>query len=365
MDDAFNAEGTRTDPEPRDFYVYAHRDSQGKIFYIGKGTGRRAWSQDRHHVWHRYVQERLNRTYSVEIIQDGLTESEAEAREGELISEFGSQLVNWQNSGRSFDYAALEKYHALRGENLLFVAATRPVEASDVSAAVDRYRQALSKLREYESLVLETGIVAELSGDLKTGDLNILNRLTLCLVHSGRSPEAQVEIERYFQDFPAARETRLAQRIQKRVRPQSSPSRADAAGSKATADEARNQPKSRGKDQPFRQLTRQDIPVPQDPVERNLRGHALEREGLVENAIEFYQANVCDGFEGNFPYDRLAIIFRKRDDFASEIIVLKRAIEIFSALRNSPRKDVLPKLAHFTTRLFEAEKLAEKSGISG
>src|SRR6185437_6802269 len=134
MDDVKKTE----EPESREFYVYAHRDAEGAMFYIGKGTGRRAWSQERHPFWHRYVKERLNGTYSVEILQKGLTETEAEAREFELIAQFGRQLVNWQNSGRGFDYAALEKYHALRGENLLFVAATRPVEASDVSAAVDR-----------------------------------------------------------------------------------------------------------------------------------------------------------------------------------------------------------------------------------
>ena len=51
---------TPTMPKCREFYVYAHRDNKGAIFYIGKGTGKRAWSQDRHPVWHRYVKERLN-----------------------------------------------------------------------------------------------------------------------------------------------------------------------------------------------------------------------------------------------------------------------------------------------------------------
>ena len=34
---------------PRRYYVYAHLDSSGQIFYVGKGTGRRAWSTDRIH----------------------------------------------------------------------------------------------------------------------------------------------------------------------------------------------------------------------------------------------------------------------------------------------------------------------------
>jgi hypothetical protein len=128
---------------------YAHRNSEGGIFTSAKEQldvpGRKTVTL----VWHRYVKERLNGTYSVEILENGLTEAEAEAREGELIAQFGSQLVNWQNSGRGFDYSALEKCHTLRGANLLFIASTRPVEDSDPNTAIDRYRQALSNLREY------------------------------------------------------------------------------------------------------------------------------------------------------------------------------------------------------------------------
>lgn len=342
-------------PQCREFYVYAHRDNKGAIFYIGKGTGRRAWSEDRHLVWHRYVKERLNGSYSVEILENGLTEDEAETREGELIAKFGPRLVNWQNSGRGFDYAALEQYHALRGANLLFIASTRPLEDSDLNTAIDRYRQALKNLRAYEGLMVETGIVAELSCDLKIGDLNILDRLTLCLVRSGRSVEARAEVEQYFNDFPAARNMSKARRILKRVQ-------------MPTADSDSNTKCRKGDHLAVKQKrqswqggseVREIVAIPKDPVERNLQGSALEREGDVENAIEFYQANVRDGFEGNFPYDRLAVIFRKRGDFASEIIVLKRAIEIFSGLRDSPRLDIAPKLARFTARLLAAERLAK------
>lgn len=342
-------------PESREFYVYAHRDAEGAIFYIGKGTGRRAWSQERHSVWHRYVKERLNGSYSVEILKKELTETEAEAREGALIVQFGRQLVNWQNSGRGFDYAALEQYHALRGANLVFIASTRSLEDSDLNTAVDRYRQALINLREYEDLVVETGIVAELSRDLKIGDLNILDRLTLCLVRSGRSVEARAEVERYFDDFPSARITRKGRRILKRVQIPTADSDSNTKCRKGDhlAVKEKRQSWQGGNE------VREIVAIPKDPVERNLQGSALEREGDVENAIEFYQANVRDGFEGNFPYDRLAVIFRKRGDFTSEIIVLKRAIEVFSGLRDSPRLDIAPKLAHFTTRLVAAERLAK------
>jgi hypothetical protein len=359
MDDTSNSTMEINTQSPA-FYVYAHRDSGGGIFYIGKGTGKRAWSQERHPIWHRYVQERLTGIYSVEILENGLTEMEAEKREGELITELGSQLVNWQNPGRSFDYAALEKYHALRGANLLFVASTRPMEISDINNAMSRYRQALANLQEYESLEVESGVIAELSGNLKIGDLKILDRLTLCLVRCDRCSEARAEAEGYFENFPGARDTSAGRRILKRVLPRAADDDTDTSTSSTSTAGMRRRFNATGRLEHSPLRRRAELAVPHDPVERNLAGHALEREGCIENAIDFYQANVRDGFEGSFPYDRLVVIFRKRGDIASEIVVLKRAVEVFSALCNSPRADVPPKLANFMTRLTLAERLAEK-----
>jgi hypothetical protein len=359
MDDTSNAKTEATSVESPAFYVYAHRDSGGAIFYIGKGTGKRAWSLERHPIWHRYVQERLKGIYSVEILERGLTEIKAEEREGELITQLGPQLVNWQNPGRGFDYAALEKYHALRGANLLFVASTRPMEISDINNAIGRYKQALDNLRQYERLVVERGVVAELSTGLKIGDLMILGRLTLCLVRSNRCAEARAEAEGYFEEFPRARDTTAGQRILKRVLPRASEKDTDNSAPSTSPAGMRSRSKIAGRFEQPPMPRRTDIAVPPDPVDRNIEGHALERDGLIENAVDFYQANVRDGFEGSFPYDRLAVIFRKRGDVGSEIVVLKRAIEVFSALCNSPRTDVSPKLARFMTRLAVAERLTE------
>ena len=69
------------------FYVYVHKDMNGNIFYVGKGTRDRAWkSKDRarHHVWHRYI-KKLNGKYEIEIVKEGLEEEKALALEEELI----------------------------------------------------------------------------------------------------------------------------------------------------------------------------------------------------------------------------------------------------------------------------------------
>jgi hypothetical protein len=203
-------------------YVYVHRDPSGNIFYVGKGTRQRAWSKNRHILWRRYVEERLGGRYEVEIIKDKLSEDEAELMEAELMEKYGDRLVNWGNPARftKNDLPELERYQTLRNANQRFVAETRPLETIDIQEAVRRYREALSRMREYESLHPRYGhgLVAELAADfLLCGDLTILDRLTLCLMKIGRGPEAITEAEKYFKDFPGARERAAGKTIIKRI----------------------------------------------------------------------------------------------------------------------------------------------------
>lgn len=93
-------------------------------------------------------------------------------------------------------------------------------------------------------------------------------------------------------------------------------------------------------------------------VDRNLKGKALEKVGKVDDAIELYEKNIAGECEGNFPYDRLAIIYRKRGMLDEEIRVLNKAIEVF---KNLSRMDVPPKLEQFESRLLKAKKLKKKS----
>ena len=67
-------------------------------------------------------------------------------------------------------------------------------------------------------------------------------------------------------------------------------------------------------------------------VNRNNKGSELEKKGDIENAIKLYEQNVADEFFGTYPYDRLAIIYRKRKRFDDEIRILKRKISIFKKI---------------------------------
>lgn len=200
-----------------DYYVYFHRDKAGNIFYVGKGTKRRADSLDRHPAWKKYVAERLLDEYTVEIHADGLTEDRAESLEWSLICEYGEQLINWINPGRNFDYQALERFHALREKNRTFVASTKQYEVDDTEHAVERYAQALKAMREYEAITLERGLVAEMKIGPNWGDPNILDRLTLCLAKLGRYSEAIAVAEEYFRDFPKVLDLTAGKRILARV----------------------------------------------------------------------------------------------------------------------------------------------------
>lgn len=65
-----------------DFYVYAWLREDGSPFYIGKGKGRRAWTQDCHI-------QRVPPEDRIRILQDGLTNEEAIKWEVDLISILG------------------------------------------------------------------------------------------------------------------------------------------------------------------------------------------------------------------------------------------------------------------------------------
>lgn len=173
------------------WYVYCHLDCAGRIFYVGKGTSKRAWSTVRHLVWHQYVATRSDGKFTVQIVSYHETSDEAERVEQSFIARYGAQLVNWINPGRDTDFAACDRYWAAKKANQKFVADTEAFESSDPSQAVERYRQALAEMYNYSAIVLERGLVAELRAEIfrSGGDDNILDRLTLCLFRLGRYEE--------------------------------------------------------------------------------------------------------------------------------------------------------------------------------
>jgi len=62
-------------------------------------------------------------------------------------------------------------------------------------------------------------------------------------------------------------------------------------------------------------------------VARNSEGANLEKAGKIDEAIALYEKNVKEGFDGSYPYTRLAIIYRRRKLFDDENRIIKKAGE--------------------------------------
>ena len=207
---------------PRGYYVYAHVDAAGRKFYIGKGTQRRAWSEDRHPLWHRYVGNHLKGQYTVRILRDNLSSEESEELEADWIAQCSDTVVNWVNAGRATDFEALAKYHRLRDANRALIESAKAVERTDLASAISVYRQVIDAIAEYATISYESGIVGQLLAEESAelginGELEALDRLTLCLARLGRAEEAARETEKYFAPYRRDLQLSGAARIAKRV----------------------------------------------------------------------------------------------------------------------------------------------------
>ena len=207
---------------PRGRYLYAHVTMEGKYFYIGKGSGRRAWSDDRHPTWHRYVQKHLNGDYSVVILQDNLSPEEVEEVEAEWIAQEGETLVNWINTGRKTDYEKLDLFHKLRDANRDLIAKGKALEKTDTAAAIACYREAIAAIDAYETIVYESGIVGQLLREEqeelgRQGEWEAIDRLTLCLTKLGRFDDAAAYAQDYYRRYALDKNVASYGRVMKRL----------------------------------------------------------------------------------------------------------------------------------------------------
>ena len=61
-------------------------------------------------------------------------------------------------------------------------------------------------------------------------------------------------------------------------------------------------------------------------LDRNLRAQQLENAGRLDEAIQLYETNVTDGFQGVHPYERLRAIYTERQDYENAIRICEMAI---------------------------------------
>lgn len=84
---------------PSDFYVYLHRRAtDGSVFYVGKGTGNRAWQTFGRNLHWKHISKKHG--YFIEIAQDGMQQWWALELEMQLISLYGkNNLCNMTDGG--------------------------------------------------------------------------------------------------------------------------------------------------------------------------------------------------------------------------------------------------------------------------
>lgn len=117
---------------PRDFYVYLHRmATTGTVFYVGKGTGQRAWDTGTRGAEWASIVHRHGLT--VEIACDGLQEWAAHELERDLIALHGradqgaGPLVNKTDGGAgTVGYLHSDELRARRAATKARTRALRP-----------------------------------------------------------------------------------------------------------------------------------------------------------------------------------------------------------------------------------------------
>lgn len=214
------------DPIPTvgEHYVYVHKGPDGKIFYVGKGVGNRAYSKDRMSHWHHYVKTRCGGEYTVEIVRRFADDDAALEFESDVIALYGDNLVNWSSSGRQMDLVVLAQFHSLRKQNWVFIGQARAVEEPNPTAAEEAFTEAIRRMSAYATLVLEVGLLPQLSREmnpawdchLNTADINALDRLTLLHKKQDRWQDLIDSADSFFDTYPTTRSFGLAVSILKR-----------------------------------------------------------------------------------------------------------------------------------------------------
>ncbi|HHX59314.1 MAG TPA: tetratricopeptide repeat protein [Epulopiscium sp.] len=64
-------------------------------------------------------------------------------------------------------------------------------------------------------------------------------------------------------------------------------------------------------------------------VERNLQAIEYEKNGNIEKAIELYEQNVDENFDGTHPYERLSELYLSSGQNEDLIRVLEKALMVF------------------------------------
>ena len=89
---------------------------------------------------------------------------------------------------------------------------------------------------------------------------------------------------------------------------------------------------------------------------RNLEGMELEQSGRPDLAVELYERNVAEGFEGDWPYGRLVAYYEREGRLEQAERVLQRAIQVFKGSKRRSAEERRLMLRAFRGRLRLVQK---------
>ena len=84
-----------------------------------------------------------------------------------------------------------------------------------------------------------------------------------------------------------------------------------------------------------------DVKTTKKVEERNKAAGEAETAGNLEKAASLYEENVKLGVDDQHTYDRLMIIYRKLRQYAKELTVIKKGIEVFHEKNTRPLKEFI------------------------
>ncbi len=70
-------------------------------------------------------------------------------------------------------------------------------------------------------------------------------------------------------------------------------------------------------------------------VERNLKAIEFEKNGKIKQAIELYELNVEESFDGTHPYERLSEIYLEAGQREDLLRILEKALKVFEGAHYS------------------------------
>lgn len=122
-------------------------------------------------------------------------------------------IFNTPANRKSVNYKELAKYHGIRSAAKEVSEKSKKLEREDINSAISGHNSAIELLIQARSLK----IYSEDTDHGYGGDIECLNRLTICLCKAGRAEEAQAAAALYFSTFPQDRDLKSAAQILKRL----------------------------------------------------------------------------------------------------------------------------------------------------